>query len=321
MDTFVDSSWYFLRYTSPKFADSAFDPSLAKLWNPVDQYTGGVEHAVMHLLYSRFFVKAIRDLGLIDYDEPFDRLFNQGTIIYKGNKMSKSRGNVIAPDEYVEAVGADVVRTYLMFIGPWEQGGEWNDSGINGAVRWLNKVWDLVHSNKSLLPKEISTDLFNQNNRIKNQTIKKVTEDIDKFKYNTAIASLMEYTNQLVELNSSATISHDQMYDTIEALLLLMSPIAPHISEELWEQIGNEFSVHQSEWPKYDETLIDDPTVTFIVQVNGRVRDKITLPSNISENDAKDIALKSLKIAPYISGKSLSRVIFVPGKLINLVVN
>ncbi len=173
--------------------------------------------------------------------------------------MSKSRGNVIAPDEYVEAVGADVVRTYLMFIGPWEQGGEWNDSGINGAVRWLNKVWDLVHSNKSLLPKEISTDLFNQNNRIKNQTIKKVTEDIDKFKYNTAIASLMEYTNQLVELNSSATISHDQMYDTIEALLQLMSPIAPHISEELWEQIGNEFSVHQSEWPKYDETLIEDP--------------------------------------------------------------
>lgn len=321
MDTFVDSSWYFLRYTSPKFADSAFDPSLAKLWNPVDQYTGGVEHAVMHLLYSRFFVKAIRDLGLIDYDEPFDRLFNQGTIIYKGNKMSKSRGNVIAPDEYVEAVGADVVRTYLMFIGPWEQGGEWNDSGINGAVRWLNKVWDLVHSNKSLLPKEISTDLFNQNNRIKNQTIKKVTEDIDKFKYNTAIASLMEYTNQLVELNSSATISHDQMYDTIEALLLLMSPITPHISEELWEQIGNGFSVHQSEWPKYDETLITNPTVTFIVQVNGRVRDKITLPSDILENDAKDIALKSPKIASHISGKSLSRVIFVPGKLINLVVN
>ena len=208
-----------------------------------------------------------------------------------------------------------------MFIGPWEQGGEWNDSGINGAVRWLNKVWDLVHSNKSLLPKEISTDLFNQNNRIKNQTIKKVTEDIDKFKYNTAIASLMEFTNQLVELNSSATISHDQMYDTIEALLLLMSPITPHISEELWEQIGNDFSVHQSEWPKYDETLITDPTVTFIVQVNGRVRDKVTLPSDILENDAKDIALKSPKIASHISGKSLSRVIFVPGKLINLVVN
>ena len=321
MDTFVDSSWYFLRYTSPKFSESAFDPSMAKLWNPVDQYTGGVEHAVMHLLYSRFFVKAIRDLGLIDYDEPFDRLFNQGTIIYKGHKMSKSRGNVIAPDEYVEAVGADVVRTYLMFIGPWEQGGEWNDSGINGAVRWLNKVWDLVHSNTSLLPNEISEDLVNQNNRIKNQTIKKVTEDIDKFKYNTAIASLMEFTNQLIELNSSKKITSDQLRDTIETLLLLISPIAPHISEELWEYIGNEFSVHQSEWPRYDETLIDDPTVTFIVQVNGRVRDKITLASDISENEAKNVALESPKIKPHISGKSLNRVIFVPGKLINLVVS
>tara|TARA_A100001037_G_scaffold162076_2_gene145822 strand:- start:647 stop:2311 length:1665 start_codon:yes stop_codon:yes gene_type:complete len=321
MDTFVDSSWYFLRYTSPKFSESAFDPSMAKLWNPVDQYTGGVEHAVMHLLYSRFFVKAIRDLGLIDYDEPFDRLFNQGTIIYKGHKMSKSRGNVIAPDEYVEAVGADVVRTYLMFIGPWEQGGEWNDSGINGAVRWLNKVWDLVHSNTSLLPNEISEDLVNQNNRIKNQTIKKVTEDIDKFKYNTAIASLMEFTNQLIELNSSKKITSEQLHDTIETLLLLISPIAPHISEELWEYIGNEFSVHESEWPRYDETLIDDPTVTFIVQVNGRVRDKITLPSDISENEAKNVALESPKIKPHISDKSLGRVIFVPGKLINLVVS
>ena len=143
MDTFVDSSWYFLRFCSPKFASAAFNSKSAQEWSPVDQYTGGVEHAVMHLLYARFFVKAVRDIGLINFDEPFERLFNQGTIIYKGAKMSKSRGNVIAPDDYVEAVGADVVRTYLMFIGPWEQGGEWNDSGINGAARWLNKVWDL----------------------------------------------------------------------------------------------------------------------------------------------------------------------------------
>ena len=208
-----------------------------------------------------------------------------------------------------------------MFIGPWEQGGEWNDSGINGAVRWLNKVWDLVHSNTSLLPNEIAEDLVNQNNRIKNQTIKKVTEDIDKFKYNTAIASLMEFTNQLIELNSSKKITSDQLHDAIETLLLLISPITPHISEELWEYIGNEFSVHQSEWPRYDETLIADPTVTFIVQVNGRVRDKITLSSDISENEAKNVALESPKITPHISGKSLSRVIFVPGKLINLVVS
>lgn len=321
MDTFVDSSWYFLRYVSPKFNNSPFDPNLINLWNPVDQYTGGVEHAVMHLLYSRFFVKAIRDLGLINYDEPFERLFNQGTIIYKGQKMSKSRGNVIAPDQYVEAVGADVVRTYLMFIGPWEQGGEWNDSGINGAVRWLNKVWDLVELDTSQLPFEIAIDQFDGNNRLKNQTIKKVTTDVDNFKYNTAIASLMEYTNSLGELNSSKSVTQDQWKDIIETLLLLISPIVPHLSEELWSKIGNQFSVHQKKWPEYDESLITDPTVTFIVQVNGKVRDKIILPTNISEEEAQIIALKSEKVKSHISDMIVNRVIFVPGKLINLVVN
>ena len=204
MDTFIDSSWYFLRFPSPNFEDGPFEKQQTSQWNPVHQYTGGVEHAVMHLLYSRFFVKAARDLGLIDFDEPFLRLFNQGTIIYQGAKMSKSRGNVIAPDDYVSLVGADTVRTYLMFIGPWEQGGEWNDSGINGATRWLNRVWDV-----SELPKECSSyksdpDIEKNLIRLLHKTIKKVGEDIDNFNNNYEINfEIPSSLNQAIKISKN----------------------------------------------------------------------------------------------------------------------
>ena len=328
MDTFVDSSWYFLRYISPKYDDGPFDPKIALEWNPVHQYTGGVEHAVMHLLYARFFVKAARDLGLVNFDEPFQRLFNHGVIIYRGNKMSKSRGNVIAPDKYVEAVGSDVVRTYLMFIGPWDQGGEWNDSGINGAARWLNRIWDLVvsgvsgYSKKELEGKQSGEDL----DRIVHQTIKKVTNDVQNFKYNTAIASLMELTNHLYDFGTrnegqwSVPISEGKWKKILETLIVLVAPIAPHITEELWQVMGNTFSVHKQVWPQYDNKIAKDEVITLVVQVNGKVRDKIKADADITEEEATELALASNRVSNIIGEKKIFKVILVPGRLINLVV-
>ena len=319
MDTFVDSSWYFLRYVSPKHSAAAFDEKSAQLWNPVDQYTGGVEHAVMHLLYSRFFVKAARDLGLITYDEPFKRLFNQGTIIYKGAKMSKSRGNVIAPDDYVSVVGADTVRTYLMFIGPWEQGGEWNDSGINGAARWLNKVWDISNFDPGLFAQKSDPASERELNRLLHKTIMRVGEDIEKFKYNTAISALMEFTNSLAENRIPQKISYDNWLHLTRTLYVMMAPIVPHLSEELWESSGMAFSIHTQPWPAYDESLAQDDEITLVIQINGKVRAKISAPVNITEYDANQLALNNASIEKHIEGLEIRKTIFVPGKLLNIV--
>ena len=321
MDTFVDSSWYFLRYASPKHSESAFDEKSAELWNPVDQYTGGVEHAVMHLLYSRFFVKATRDLGLIKYDEPFKRLFNQGTIIYKGAKMSKSRGNVIAPDDYVDVVGADTVRTYLMFIGPWEQGGEWNDSGINGAARWLNKVWDISHIDPKTFAANSDYDTEKNLNRLLHKTIMRVGEDIEKFKYNTAISALMQFTNALGEDKLFESIDYEQWLNLTRNLYMMMAPIAPHLSEELWEKSGMKSSVHIQEWPKYDADLAKDDEITLVVQVNGKVRAKISASANITEAEANEIAMEDPGVQKHTQGLEIRKVIYVPGKLLNIVAN
>ena len=319
MDTFVDSSWYFLRYVSPKHSAAAFDEKSAQLWNPVDQYTGGVEHAVMHLLYSRFFVKAARDLGLITYDEPFKRLFNQGTIIYKGAKMSKSRGNVIAPDDYVSVVGADTVRTYLMFIGPWEQGGEWNDSGINGAARWLNKVWDISNFDPGLFAQKSDPASERELNRLLHKTIMRVGEDIEKFKYNTAISALMEFTNSLAENRIPQKISYDNWLHLTRTLYVMMAPIVPHLSEELWERSGMAFSIHTQPWPEYDESLAQDDEITLVIQINGKVRAKISAPVNITEYDANQLALNNASIEKHIEGLEIRKTIFVPGKILNIV--
>ena len=297
MDTFVDSSWYFLRYTSPNHSDAPFNPEVAKKWVPVDQYTGGVEHAVMHLLYARFFVKALRDLGLVSFDEPFMRLFNQGTIIFGHHKMSKSRGNVVAPDDFVKRVGADAMRCYLMFLGPWDQGGEWNDSGLNGMFRWMNRVWDLVHRDPSDL-KDATVDKLSvrELTRLIHQIVRKVSDDLERFKYNTAIAALMEYTNSMARTWEREDIGSETWEQAIETLLLLMAPFAPHITEELWERTGHSGSIHNNSLPKWNPELAAEDEITLVVQVNGRLRDRIQVPASIEEDVAKQMAIDSDKV-------------------------
>ncbi len=320
MDTFVDSSWYFLRFASPHYQDAAFDPEAIRQWNPVDQYTGGAEHAVMHLLYARFFTKALRDLGLVDFDEPFIRLFNQGHIIANSQKMSKSRGNVVSPDDFVRDVGADVVRCYLMFLGPWDQGGEWSDAGINGMARWVNRVWDISQRDARQLddyPQD--SDAVRDLQRLMHKTIRRVGDDVERFKFNTAIAGLMEYTNSLNQLWERKGIASEQWNEAIEKLLLQIAPMAPHIAEELWERTGHEYSVHQQSWPDWDRSLAADEVVTLVVQVNGRVRDKIEVSAEITEDEATNVAMESQRVQPHIEGKDIAKVIYVPGKLVNIV--
>jgi len=321
MDTFMCSSWYFLRYTSPETGDGPFDAAKVKFWLPVDLYTGGAEHAVMHLFYARFFIKALRDMGLVNFDEPFTRLFNQGTIIYRGDKMSKSRGNVIAPDEYVAELGADAVRGYLMFIGPWELGGEWNDSGIVGISRWLNRVWNLVTTDyiptcRDVVNPEEEKEFLH----ITHKTIKKVTADLEKFHFNTMLASLMEFTNYLSKVKESGTVSDYLWREAINYFLLLSAPTAPHLTEELWTRSGRPYSIHNQAWPEYDDELAQEEEITLVIQVNGKLRDKMLVPASTSEAEAKELALGRERVKAYIDGKKLTRIIYVPKRVVNIVI-
>ncbi len=320
MDTFVDSSWYFLRYVSPDFGDGPFDPARVGSWNPVDQYTGGAEHAVMHLLYARFFTKVVRDLGLIDFGEPFLRLFNQGTVLSGHMKMSKSRGNVIAPDEYVHDLGADVVRLYLMFMGPWEGGGDWSDSGINGVARWVNRLWDLCLRDTGALP-EADAASDRAVTRKTHQTVRAVIEGLERFKYNTAIAAMMELTNEMSPAYDAGTVSRAAWNEAVESLVLLLAPMGPHLAEELWERTGHAYSVHNQPLPEWDEALAAIEEATLVVQVNGKVRDRIAVPASISEGDAREAALTSQKVLAYTDGKPVDKIVFVPGRyLVSVVV-
>jgi leucyl-tRNA synthetase len=320
MDTFVDSSWYMYRYPSPHFDSGPFNKAEVAAWAPVNQYTGGAEHAVMHLLYSRFFTKAIRDLGLIDFGEPFLRLFNQGTVLSDHQKMSKSRGNVVAPDIYVSELGADVVRLYLMFMGPWEGGGDWSDAGINGVARWVNRAWDLCTAPTEALP-ESGGSKNRDVQRLTHQTIRRVTQDIERFKFNTAIAAMMEMTNELAPIHEAGSVSHDVWSEAISSLLLLLAPLAPHITEELWERAGYTDSIHTQSLPKWDEAFAAIDDATLVVQVNGKLRDKITVPANITEEAAKAAALSSDRVLPYTDGKTIDKIVFVQGRyLVSVVV-
>jgi leucyl-tRNA synthetase len=331
MDTFMCSSWYFLRYASPNCDNAPFDVNKVRHWLPVDLYTGGAEHAVMHLFYARFFIKALRDMGLVDFGEPFARLFNQGVIIVERQKMSKSRGNVITPDEYVSELGADAVRAYLMFVAPWEQGGEWNDSGISGVSRWLNRVWNLVTGEykekipelvmKRMKGEEVDIEKAERDlSRITHQTVKKATQDMERIRFNTMIAALMEFTNYLVRLNEEGAVNPSHWQEAIDTLLRLLAPTVPHLAEELWQQRGHKYSIHNQSWPKWDEALAKEEEITLVVQVNGKLRDRIAVPASITEAEAKQVALQSQRVKAYLEGKEVIKTIYVPGRLVNLVV-
>jgi leucyl-tRNA synthetase len=321
MDTFMCSSWYFLHYASPHYDKAAFDPAKVKYWLPVDLYTGGAEHAVMHLFYARFFTKAIRDMGLVDFGEPFTRLFNQGIIIAEKRKMSKSRGNVVNPDDYVAELGADAVRAYLMFIAPWEQGGEWDDSGISGISRWLNRLWGLVlggYSWDESAGGQVRAE--RELERLSHQTIRKVTQDLEKLRLNTMIAALMEFTNHLTKVKDEGAVSATAWKETITTLLLLLAPTAPHLAEELWQQTGHQYSIHNQDWPNWNEELAREEEITLVVQVNGKLRDRLTVSASVTEDEARQLALDSQRVKPHIEGKQIAQVVYVPGRLVNLVV-
>ena len=318
IDGFMDNSWYYFRYCSPNYSAGPFDPAAVKYWTPVDNYTGGAEHAVGHLMYSRFFTKAIRDMGLIDFGEPFKKLFNQGVILSEGQKMSKSRGKQINPDDLVKDLGADAVRAYMMFVGPWDQGGEWADTGISGISRWLNRVWNQVL--EQYQPRATDEDSNRSLRRLTHQTIRRATTDIDRMRFNTMLAALMEFSNELAEVRERADVSRDVWNEAIVSMVLLLAPTAPHFAEELWARLGRSYSIHSQPWPKWDEELAKEDEITLVVQVNGKVRDRITVPASIADSDARETAMNSEKVKAHTEGKTLVNVVYVPGRLVNVVV-
>lgn len=321
MDTFMCSSWYNYAYVSPYYGgDLPFDPEAGKYWLPVDQYTGGIEHATMHLLYTRFFTKVMRDMGLVDFDEPMLRLFCQGMILGEDNeKMSKSRGNVVNPDEYVSTLGADSVRAFLMFIGPWELGGSWSSTGIEGIYRFLNRVWTVVTEPPEAGPGQPSASEIADLRRATHQAIRDVTRDYEAFKFNTAQASLMKFNNALLKARDTAVYGTEAWQEAVRSMVLMMAPITPHLAEELWERLGGAYSVHDQRWPEWDADLAADEVITLIVQVNGRVRARIEVPAEIDEERAKEVALAQENAQLHLKGLTVRQIIYVPGRLVNIV--
>ena len=327
MDTFVDSSWYFLRYCSPREDKAPFDREAAGYWMSVDQYIGGIEHAVLHLLYARFFTKVIRDLGLFEGDEPFLNLLTQGMVIKDGAKMSKSKGNVVDPDFILSKYGADTARLFSLFAAPPERDLEWSDQGVDGAYRFLHRAWTIVYKHLKSVEHFQPAGTEARGDRLYRKThltIKKVTEDIEReFHFNTAIAALMELVNEMYDYTAGEYSPNKQgrvLRSAIDALILLISPFAPHFAEELWESLGNKGSIANSLWPKYDPEAIVATEITIVVQVNGKVRSKLTLPAGASDKDVEAAALSDPKVREFTGSKQPKKVIVVPGKLVNVVV-
>ncbi len=318
LDTFMCSSWYHLRYLSPDLDSAPFDQQEYDYWMPVDAYTGGAEHATMHLMYTRFFHKAGRDMQIMQGDEPMTQMRNQGQILGSdGQRMSKSRGNVIDPDEQVDAYGADTVRAYLMFGYRWSVGGPWGTGNIQGVVRWLNRVWDLVIENIDA-PEQSDSENARAIRRKTHQTIGQVTHDIENYEFNTVISALMEQTNSLIEAKKTDA-GGPAFNDGMLTLLKLMAPVTPHIAEELWSRLGESYSIHQQAWPEYDAALAAEDEITLVVQINGKVRERLTVAADIGEAQAKELALASENVQRHLEGRSPQKVIYVPGRLVSIV--
>jgi leucyl-tRNA synthetase len=337
MDTFIDSSWYWFRYLSPHYGEGPVDPTLVEQWTPVDQYTGGAEHAVMHLLYSRFFTKAMRDLGLVSQGEPFRRLFNQGQILgADGERMSKSRGNTVDPDDLIARYGADAVRLFLMFMGPWDQGGPWSPTGIGGVAKFLGRVWAIAidpHGREASDPQagelpagETESDARDRMRAAAHRTLRDVTVDYEGFRWNTMVARLMELSNVLYRYRGTSVAGLPEWDEAVRLLLLMLSPAAPHITEEIWARLAEArgepwASIHEQRWPEVDQRAVAEATREVPIQVNGKLRDKIVVDVGISDIELEQVVLARDKVIAAIGQGQVARVIHAGGgKLVNVVV-
>lgn len=329
MDTFLCSSWYYLRYTDAHNDKMPFDKDVNNYWGPVDQYIGGIEHAILHLLYSRFFVKVLRDAGLVDYDEPFSNLLTQGMVIKDGAKMSKSLGNVVSPEEILSKYGADTARLFILFAAPPERELEWSDQGVEGSFRFLNRIWRIVQAFEAVLAQKV-TEYDHSNlseadkdlRRVLHNSIKKVTNDIEtRFNFNTAISTMMELVNALYAYKEAAKEPNAGLvYEAISNLIKMMSPFVPHITEELWRgAIDADSSVHEQSWPECDEEALKVDNVEIVLQVNGKVRGRLTVPAEATKEELEKIAMADANVQAHIGDATVRKVICVPGRLVNIV--
>jgi leucyl-tRNA synthetase len=323
MDTFVCSSWYFLRYCSPHETEGPMAVADTSYWMPVDQYIGGIEHAILHLLYARFFMKVLYDSGLVPCPEPFASLLTQGMVVKGGAKMSKSKGNIVSPDEIIARYGADTARLFILFAAPPERDLEWSDRGVQGAYRFLNRLWRLANIIQGLedsgqLPGEAEEGL----QRARHRTIKKVTSDFtERYNFNTAISAVMELVNEMYGYLDQVTEKHKQtLTDILETVLLLLAPVTPHLAEEIWQRLGHKTSIHEQDWPTFNPEYVREEEVTVVIQVNGKIRDKLVAPVDLGAEQLQEMALASEKVRKHLAGKQLQKVITVPGKLVNVVV-
>ncbi|MEW6616427.1 MAG: leucine--tRNA ligase [Thermodesulfobacteriota bacterium] len=332
LDTFVCSSWYFDRYTCPRYDKAPLDKKAVNYWMPVDQYIGGIEHAILHLLYSRFFTMVLRDIDLLEVGEPYNSLLTQGMVIKDGAKMAKSKGNVVDPNDIIDKYGADTTRLFILFTSPPERDLDWSDQGVEGAFRFINRVWRLVIGNLEKI-KDASLyesggslpDNLRNLRRKTHQTIKKVTEDIeDRFHFNTAISAIMELVNAIYQFdieNEKESISLSVLREAIETVIILLSPVAPHICEELWEKLGKKESIIKVPWPSYNEEIIREDEILIVVQINGKLRSKVNVIASSREDEIKRAALDVPRVKELLRDNEIRRIIFVPGKLVNIVTN
>ena len=325
MDTFIDSSWYFLRYTDARNDKEVFNKEIAKYWMNVDQYIGGIEHAILHLLYARFFVKVLHDIGLVEVDEPFKALLTQGMVLKEGSKMSKSKGNVVSPEEIIAKYGADTARLFILFAAPVDRDLDWSDQGVEGSYRFLGRVWRIIDTYQQLGASGHHDSLSKDETALRRElhrAIKKVTEDLDgKFNFNTAISTVMELVNAMYQFKDSHdTVQSELAKELVEKLTLLLAPFVPHITEEIWHECGFEGSVHAASWPTYEESALVVDEVEVAVQVNGKVRDKLTVSVSLSKEELEAAAKALPRVQEFTEGKTVVKVIVVPKKLINIVV-